>query len=304
MKKLMPAFTQKQLDFFKASSGAFSVVTNREATGDKSVTIDKYEKAVLAKCYPLDSFTRAGGALPDGKPTHFNFKFVFADGISLKTEIHKIAIKYPKLAKTELRLYFNRESHFYPPSNVIWYIFQREDDPIPHIGFMKSSQWDSIGLKKSVQEIFKHDYTFDEDDDTYQKSIAEPEIAGKAKSLIVTRHNRDTQTAKKALINARYKCEFDEEHQTFTSGSTQNNYVEAHHLVPVSLTNTSEFKFKLDVIENLIALCPNCHRAIHYGDAATKMEILTKLFTERHEKLNERGIEITLEQIFTIYGIG
>lgn len=300
----MPLFTRKQLDHFNANIGAFSVVTDREATGDKSVTIDKHEKTVLSKCYSLDSFTRVGGALPDGKPTHFNFKYVFSDDINLKTEIHKIAIKYPKVAKNELRLYFNRESHFYPPSNYIWYIFQREGDLIPHIGFMKLSQWDSIGMKKNILDVFKHDYTFDEDDEAYQKSIAEPEKPGSAKTSTITRHNRDPQTAKKALINAHYKCEFNEEHQSFISGTTQRNYVEAHHLVPVSLTNTDEFKFNLDVIENLIALCPNCHRAIHYGDTATKMELLIKFFNERHENLNKKGIQTTLEQIYTIYGIG
>jgi len=300
----MPIFTQKQSDYFNASSGAFSEVTDREATGDKSVTIDKHEKSVLAQCYPLDSFTRAGGALPDGKPTHFNFKYVFSDDITHKTKTHKIAVKYPKNNKNELRLYFNRESHFYPPPNVIWYIFCRKDEHIPYIGFMKQSQWNSIGIKKNIQDVFKHDYSFDEEDDDYQKSIAEPEKAGTAKSSTVTKHNRDAKTARRALKNANYKCEFNEEHQTFTSGSTQKNYVEAHHLVPVSLTNTDNFKFKLDVKENLIALCPNCHRAIHYGDTATKMELLNKFFNERHEKLSKKGIDITLEKIYEIYGIG
>ncbi|WP_158138911.1 hypothetical protein [Vibrio metschnikovii] len=49
------------LQAFNATQGAGSEVTIREATGDKSVTIDQSEKAVLFQIYPSTTFTRAGG---------------------------------------------------------------------------------------------------------------------------------------------------------------------------------------------------------------------------------------------------
>ncbi len=40
--------------------------------------------------------------------------------------------------------------------------------------------------------------------------------------------------------------------------NTDEPYLETHHIIPLSLGGK-------DVIENVIALCPNCHRKRHYG---------------------------------------
>lgn len=76
-------------------------------------------------------------------------------------------------------------------------------------------------------------------------------------------------------------------------------YTEAHHLVPLS--KYEYFKYSLDVEENVVSLCSNCHNQIHYGkDADT---LLFKLFKDRENKLKSVGIDITFEELKKMYNI-
>ena len=79
----------------------------------------------------------------------------------------------------------------------------------------------------------------------------------------------------------------------------EEGYTEVHHLIP--LCYYAEFDVSLDVPENIISLCSNCHNEIHYGLNADT--IITKLFHERKEKLKEAGIEISLERLLKMYAI-
>ena len=112
---------------------------------------------------------------------------------------------------------------------------------------------------------------------------------------------RDPQAAAYAKQQARYKCEFNPEHKTFTSGISNLQYVEAHHLIPMKYQN--QFEKSLDIPENIVALCPNCHRAIHHGTDNCKKEILEKLFRERKPLLNENGINIQVNDLNKMYGL-
>jgi hypothetical protein len=46
-------------------------------------------------------------------------------------------------------------------------------------------------------------------------------------------YKRDKYTSKRAIVLANYKCEVDNNHIYFTSRVTGENYVEAHHLIPM-----------------------------------------------------------------------
>lgn len=76
-------------------------------------------------------------------------------------------------------------------------------------------------------------------------------------------------------------------------------YVEAHHLIPMKYQNM--FEQSLDIPENIVALCPNCHRAIHYGKLEYKNKIIEKLYNKRQKMLEENSIKITLEQLYEMY---
>ncbi|HDY7447493.1 TPA: HNH endonuclease [Vibrio vulnificus] len=46
----------------------------------------------------------------------------------------------------------------------------------------------------------------------------------------------------------------------FIKRSNGEPYLEVHHIIPLSQGG-------LDSLENVISLCPNCHRKIHFGPA-------------------------------------
>ena len=113
---------------------------------------------------------------------------------------------------------------------------------------------------------------------------------------------RDPREAVKALKAAEFKCEVDEKHKTFAAKSTGNNYMESHHLIPISKNDL--FGYSLDIPANICSLCPLCHRGIHSGSDAYKMELLKALYDARKTRLENSGIYVTLEQLKKFYGIG
>jgi len=106
----------------------------------------------------------------------------------------------------------------------------------------------------------------------------------------------------RALAMSRHICAFateDDPHISFMSRKTKKNYVEAHHVVPFSYQG--RFAHSLDVEENIVALCPNCHRKLHHGTAAEKNAPLERLLNERHVALGSRGISVSLSELKAMY---
>ena len=63
----------------------------------------------------------------------------------------------------------------------------------------------------------------------------------------------------------------------------------------------SQFQHSLDVPENIVALCPNCHRLLHHGAGRLTKPILNQLWNARRAKLEDRGIAAPLKQLVTAY---
>lgn len=292
-------FTQELLDHFGADAGAGSEVTFREATGDKSVTIDRHEKSVLNLCYSSNSFTRGGGARPDGLPIYHAFN-VWDYGRK-QTETHDLAVKYPKSSGNELRLYFNRESHFYPQSNTMWFIFTRPGESIPYIGEMDINEWEYIINGANETAAYEADYALDDEDELYQKVIHSPQAQAGQSRQTVTRHNRNANKAAQAIRNAGYTCQYNPRHTSFMSAASGKPYVEVHHLIPISQSHKTNYS--LDVSANLIVLCPNCHRAIHYGIPDVKLRYLEALYDDRIQDLKDSNLDISFDELCDMYSI-
>ena len=111
--------------------------------------------------------------------------------------------------------------------------------------------------------------------------------------------SRDANMAFTALDNANFKCENDTQHETFISVRTGNQFVEAHHLIPMEYQG--EFSVSIDVPENIISLCPNCHRAFHNSIALNQENLISKFYEKRSSLFKERDIETTREKIFEYY---
>lgn len=122
-------------------------------------------------------------------------------------------------------------------------------------------------------------------------------------------HGRRPKTnpilGKIAITRAYYCCEFNREHETFMSNRTHKQYMEAHHLIPVANQETIWTKYhkNIDCVENLVSLCPNCHKAFHYGTKEVKARMIETLFNAISHKYRAIGLNIPLEEIKKIYGV-
>lgn len=107
------------------------------------------------------------------------------------------------------------------------------------------------------------------------------------------RASTDASLAKTILANNGYSCELSSlsihSHNTFpTSAGVQ--YLEAHHLIPMKFQKN--YTNNLDRSDNIVALCPTCHKAIHYGDKATKKTYLEPLYNARKSALSAAGFDM------------
>ncbi|GGC98679.1 MrcB family domain-containing protein [Undibacterium terreum] len=114
-----------------------------------------------------------------------------------------------------------------------------------------------------------------------------------------SKYQRDAKRAANALKRAGFKCEIDSTHPSFISEKTGKNYVEAHHLIPMGMQ--SQFAFSLDVEGNIVALCPACHKKLHYGQFADKTSDLKKLLNARKTDLSAKKLVIDFNTLSKFY---
>ena len=113
-------------------------------------------------------------------------------------------------------------------------------------------------------------------------------------------YQRKAGVARARLEEAKYKCEVDPNHVTFISRATGKPYVEAHHLVPVG--RQGEFPdADLDVPENILILCPLCHRKFHHAIYEPQVELIERFLSIKKELLKGRGIEVSSETLSKYY---
>lgn len=110
---------------------------------------------------------------------------------------------------------------------------------------------------------------------------------------------RNSRYAAEAITAANYLCEIDKQHQHFISKFSKENYVEAHHLIPMKFQH--RFNKSLDVHANIVSICPVCHKKLHHGYLEEKKKLLCTLFNDRKERLAECKIKITLEELYSCY---
>ena len=114
---------------------------------------------------------------------------------------------------------------------------------------------------------------------------------------------RSASVTSRAIAMANFVCALSHDgkyHPSFVWKKTGTNYVEAHHLIPFSKQN--KFSNSLDVEENIVVLCANCHRLLHHARSDEKRESLKSLWKDRKDKLAERGLAIELSQLIKLYG--
>ncbi|MBC9911151.1 MrcB family domain-containing protein [Chitinophaga varians] len=132
------------------------------------------------------------------------------------------------------------------------------------------------------------------------KQLADGPIDRPSAALhVTTKWKRDVGIASNALQRSQYKCQVDPNHKTFTSQKNKHPFVEAHHFLPMALQGN--FENSLDVPENIIVLCPTCHRAFHHGENDYKRELISLFYEDRKLALQRRGITISEKDLLDIY---
>lgn len=132
-----------------------------------------------------------------------------------------------------------------------------------------------------------------------QDYIYEPKIEEGKKKVLREKTDPKLKATRMELSN--YSCEINCSHKTFLCASGKRQYLECHHIIPLSAQK--EFvNIKLDSMFNLIALCPICHSQVHYAKIEEKEKIFIKMYEKRKEKMVERGFDLEkIKEIFNKY---
>lgn len=112
-------------------------------------------------------------------------------------------------------------------------------------------------------------------------------------------YRRDPDVSAEAMRTAKYLCEIDASHESFISRVTGKKFVEAHHLLPMQYQE--QFAASLDVPENIVVLCPTCHRLLHHGRHKDNQIALKSLHEQRAVLLKDRGLDVDNKTLLKFY---
>lgn len=129
-------------------------------------------------------------------------------------------------------------------------------------------------------------------------------VVGAAKE-ISKKYKRNPLLGRIAIQHAYYCCEKDAKHETFISAKTKKSFMEAHHLVPVKYQKEiwAKYGINVDCVENIVSLCPTCHRAFHNGTKEVKAEMIEKIFNHLIPRYKSIKFDITLEEVKKLYHV-
>jgi len=262
-------------EFFRAIGGAFSRVTIRE-NFDSQITLTDNEAELVINYFGRENI-HIGNVKGDTEKSRKKFLLYNANNSPIESIYLNLVFPKPK-RKTELRIYLTTKG-FKPKGGDIWFIYINANNEIV-IGSLEEKIWNMLGQD-------------DTEDDNYQSIIEE--------SLIITKpfnispigkiiqinlggrliYQRDPRLAINRLFKAEFKCEINPSHKTFLAQKTNLPFFEAHHFIPMRYQNL--FTTPLDNLDNIICLCPNCHRAMHHAIIQYKYELVKQLYNKRPE---------------------
>jgi 5-methylcytosine-specific restriction protein A len=87
---------------------------------------------------------------------------------------------------------------------------------------------------------------------------SKPDMSPRKIAVTSTAFIRDPDVIAEALFRASGQCEDCKKKAPFFRKSDGRPYLEVHHKIPLA-------KGGKDTIDNVLALCPNCHRKAHFG---------------------------------------
>jgi len=108
------------------------------------------------------------------------------------------------------------------------------------------------------------------------------------------------------LEKAKYLCDCNDSKHFYFESVELNNYVEGHHIVPMNRQQEYYFdsSINLDIPNNIVPLCPNCHCQIHLGSRQARLKIISELYVRNKAKLLSFNPNLTLAILASYYNIG
>jgi len=127
-----------------------------------------------------------------------------------------------------------------------------------------------------------------------------------ANSLGSKRFKTKRNIREESLKQKNYHCDcHDEKHFYFESSVNLENYVEGHHIIPMNRQESywNDYGVNLDVLSNVIPLCPNCHTQIHNGSRGSKLMILSEIYIRHEKNLKSIDKDLTFAKLANYYNI-
>lgn len=272
-------FGQIQNDKFKTETGAYSIVTDREFY-DSQITATDTESEIL-----INHFKKSNIHIGPVRDNPILAKKPFKLYPSGKDIF--LNLLFPKPNKTELRLYLSANAGFKPAAGNVWFMFEKNNE---------------LWLGEITEYLWRYEnseYRNDTSESVYQEVIQETDEIKIQTLKERDVFSRDRKLAIHRMKLSHYKCEYEPKHDLFISRYSNFPYLEAHHLLPISLQKTH--KQPLDVLDNIFCLCPFCHRAVHHAENTFARNIIQKLIVTRPQVLSILNLQ--QEDVFKYYSI-
>lgn len=279
-------FNEALKQFFGAEVGAGSVVTEKDEARKSQITITQYENEVIASVFKN---------IPRGSKTSLSERGISAE-VSLRLyptgELINLVLLHPKPDRTELRIYM-KAGVFKPKAGLIWFVYVRNEEI--WIGALDEYSMSEIigGNTRPTSQQTLIDFS----DDEFQSVLQEMKRPRTIEQTI-NRIKRDPRIARDALRKSGYVCEMLPDHPAFTSKSNDKPYLEAHHLIPISIQ--PKFEISLDQSENICILNPYAHKMVHHATYALIADHVKKLVAPREAFL--KSLELSVDDVLKIYG--
>jgi 5-methylcytosine-specific restriction enzyme A len=264
--------------FFQSSRGAYSQVTQDEFNKSQITFVGPEQE--LAESFFGDRLTGHHGSIGAirraGHDPEFEFR-VHPSGIR-----KKLTVSYKTNRPNELRFYA-RKDVFKPFPGEYWCLFQRGSE----LWLGSFTDWTLKAINENALLANPRHEALEKEIDDYQDviNISEPEMT----SSVIMRWKRRPKIASLALSHARFICELHPEYPTFFFRGTTRNFVEAHHLVPMSFQDRFE-NASLDELDNICVLNPLSHRMLHHADFSVIEGDLIKMIERRNSLIGRLGL--------------
>lgn len=107
-------------------------------------------------------------------------------------------------------------------------------------------------------------------------------LEGAVRQILVNAYERNTEARAKCLLHYGAKCVVCGFDFGAKYGSAAAGFIHVHHVVPISSVGT---EYRLDPIEDLRPICPNCHAVVHRRQLPYGIEEVRAMLRE-----NDRGL--------------